>query len=97
MVKKEYDEKYECPICGVLHGNNFDALHCCENDVKVVYKNERFYCEYCGKRYLEHIHAENCEERHETNQDKYYETIREHLSRQRLKVAASHPTQTKIV
>lgn len=52
-------DAYECPTCGELYDDPFDASHCCDIETTIAYK-----CS-CGKIFLRREKAVECENRHQ--------------------------------
>lgn len=105
VIRHEHPDKWECPYCGDKYDTKEEAYTCAEEchledldePISVDGRRTEFECEYCKKMHHGFSTAEECEEVHIENKDKYYDEYERQKAIERLKEAASHPDQIKLM
>ena len=101
MVKEDYYIVWICPYCDREYDEECDARYCANNCADIESPEEKevgkFTCEYCNEIYEEYDDAFACEEAHIKNEDIHHINFEAARSFDKLKEAAEHPFQTRII
>lgn len=95
-------KKYICPYCLDEYPTYGEADQCSqecavqERDMPEE-EDDEFICEYCNESYFKKHTAEECELQHIRNKDKYYYAQHKKINVLKLKKAANHKHQTKLI
>lgn len=103
MVNDITKEIFICPFCKAIYDDELDAEECVKECIYDRYYEEPimefksgFQCECCEKVFRKSSKAEECEEKHKNADDKYYQMYLDKVTKEKLKKASKHKTQTKL-
>jgi len=65
-----------------------------ENILEII--KSKYECEMCHKVHEEEVWAENCELKHQEENDKHFKMYEDQQEKLKLEQAASHPEQVKL-
>lgn len=92
---------WKCPYCDKEYETHRQAQDCATECAHVEYpietSREEYSCEGCRKVFDDESDAEDCEEKHLSDEfDPFHDKVRIIVNRKRLQRAAEHPAQMKI-
>jgi len=104
VIKNNNNIKYRCPYCNRDYCSYEEADECAKDCVFLEYEKPyevtakaSYICKYCNKQHKTMYDAEYCENKHIEYDDFFYEEFVRNEKMQRLKNAANHPDQVKLI